>query len=205
MSGMPHPSTGSEGVSLPRRLSDVANVLVLDAPRDTSESGLWTDALEVGPRTDGPVLFVAFTRSDVTVLERRVRDSNRAACVLDATPQGVIAGGAESDPNLTVETVSSPSNLTDVGVALDKLCSALDPTDGRPVCWVPSLTALLQYVDRQQAYRFLNAMSNRLASVDAFAHYHLNEGAHDERTVDTFASLMDAVVLPTDDGVEIRR
>lgn len=204
MSGTSHPSIGGEGASLPRRLSDAANVLVLDAPRSASGSGLWTDDTGIGPWTDGAVLFVAFTRSDAAVLAERVRDSNRAVYVLDATPQSTIAEQTGSDPNVTVETVSSPSNLTDVGVALDKLCSALESSGGRPVCWLPSLTALLQYVDRQRAYRFLNAMSNRLTSVDAFAHYHL-EGAHDDQTVDTFASLVDAVVLPTDDGVRVRR
>ena len=201
MSGTTTPAVGEE-VPLPRRLSDAANVLVLDAPRGTSEPGLWTDGHGIGPVTDGPVVLVAFTRSDANVLER-IRDTDRAVYVLDATPQGCPATEAETD--LTVETVSSPSNLTDVGVALDKLCSAMEPGDGRPVCWFPSLTALLQYVDRQRGYRFLNAMSNRLSSVDAFAHYHLDAGAHDDRTVDTFASLMDAVVSPTDDGVEIRR
>lgn len=202
MSGTPRPSTGGEGVSLPRRLSDAANVLVLDAPRGASGPGLWTDESGIGPRTDGPVILVAFTRSDAAVLDE-IRTSNRAAFVLDATPRGTIAEDTGSET--TVETVSSPSNLTDVGVALDKLCSALESADGRPVCWLPSLTALLQYVDRQRGYQFLNAVSNRLASVDAFAHYHLDAGAHDDRTVDTFASLVDAVVSPTGDGVEVRR
>ena len=205
MSGTPSPATGSEGVTLPRRLSDAANVLVLDAPRGASEPGPWTDAAGVGPRTDGPFVFVAFTRADAALLDEWPPNSNRAVYVLDATPQSTIAARAESEPGLTVEPVSSPSNLTDVGVALDKLCSALEPSDGRPVCWLPSLTALLQHVDRQRAYQFLNAVGNRLASVDAFAHYHLDEGARDDQTVDTFASLMDAVVLPTDDGVRIRR
>ena len=186
-----------ESGSRPRGLEDARNVLVLDEPHASSAFDRRCPDLA----TDGPLLLVAFTGADVRHLEARA-DERSECYVVDATPGGSVESEADG---LTVESVSSPANLTEVGVALDKLLECAGDTDGRIDCCLPSLTALLQYVDRQRGYRFCNAMANRLASADAIAHYHLATEAHDERTVDTFASLMDAVVRLDADGTSVVR
>ncbi|QLG63869.1 DUF7504 family protein [Halorarum salinum] len=197
MSGTSHTSAAAEFDSRPRGLADAANVLVLEDRRASARNHRCP-----GVATDGPLLLVAFTGADVRRLERRP-GTGRERYVVDATPQGV-AAEADAD-RLAVESASAPSNLTEVGVALDKLLDRAGDADGRLDCCLPSLTALLQYVDRQRGYRFCNAVANRLASADAFAHYHLTTGAHEGMTVDTFASLMDAVVRVDDDGARVVR
>lgn len=198
MSGTSHPSVVHENGSWLRGVMDARNVLVLEDPHSASAA----DHRCPETATNGPLLFVAFTGADMRLLEQYA-DEHRERYVVDAAPQGLSAG-VESD-RLTVESVSSPGNLTEVGVAIDKLLAGTGETNGRLNCCLPSLTALLQYVDRQRGYRFCNAMANRLASVDAFVHYHIIANAHDDRTVDTFASLMDAVVRVNADGTsEVR-
>ncbi|WP_313692042.1 DUF7504 family protein [Halorarum halobium] len=196
MSGTSRPSAVRENGSRPPGIADAGNVLVLGDPHGSSAFERHRPELS----TDGPLLFVAFTGADVRMLETH-GDERRDCYVVDATPQGVAL--VDETDRVTVESVSSPANLTDVGVAIDKLLDRAGETDGQIDCCVPSLTALLQYVDRQRGYRFCNAMANRLAAADAFAHYHLTPEAHDEMTVDTFASLMDAVVRVDADGATV--
>ena len=196
MSGTSHPSVAREGGSLPRGLADARSVLVLEDPPAPPAMD------HPGFSADGPLLVVAFTGADVRQLED-VADGSREHYVVDATPKG--GTGEVGTDRPTVASVGSPSNLTEVGVAFDKLLARAGGADGRIDCCLPSLTALLQYVDRQRGYRFCNAVVNRLASVDASARFHLAAEAHDARTVDTFASLTDAVVRADADGATVVR
>lgn len=62
------------------------------------------------------------------------------------------------------------------------------------VGYVDSLTTLLQHVDLRRSFRFLQAMTTRLAEPDATVHYHLDPAAHDAKTINTLKQLFDAVV-----------
>lgn len=148
--------------------------------------------------TDGPLVTVGFTRADVR--RAAVAGSERTACFVDATPSE--PSGSErpiddADPaagDVHTESVGSPNDLTGVGVAIERCCATVAGTDTAPTCWVPSLTALLQYVDERRGYRFCNAVVSRMASLDGDARFRLRGRAHDTQTVETFASLADAVV-----------
>jgi hypothetical protein len=72
------------------------------------------------------------------------------------------------------------------------------------VCF-DSLTAMLQYVDVETAYEFLHAITGQLYAADARAHFHIDPTAHDRTTVDSIASLFDAVVEFGADGLETRK
>lgn len=94
----------------------------------------------------------------------------------------------DGDPVVVLE---SPDDLTGLEIAIT---DPLPYGDGTTVFCFDSLTALLQYVDVDRAYRFLHALVERLWSADAHAHFHMDPAAHDPETVATFAALFDAVV-----------
>jgi hypothetical protein len=50
---------------------------------------------------------------------------------------------------------------------------------------------MLQYVELDQAFRFLHVVTDRLADADAMAHFHVDPGAHDDETIETLTSLFD--------------
>jgi len=148
---------------------------------------------------DRTVLWVTYTRSP-------------SACV-ESFPDGagepsfsVIAVGetATADPetlgDVSVETVSAPADLTGLGITLSQ---TLSKTDDVTLCF-DSLSALLQYVDRETAYEFLHAVTGQLYAAGATAHFHLDPTAHDRRTVDTLASLFDAIVDLRDGDLSVR-
>ena len=100
--------------------------------------------------------------------------------------------GDSPDLPVRVETVDSPTDLTRLGIVITEALEA-GPT-GRTVLCFRSLTALLQYVDRDAVCRFLDALVPRIESVDARAHFHVDPGALDRTTVDALAGRLDAVV-----------
>lgn len=99
-----------------------------------------------------------------------------------------------------VKTVSDPTDLTRIGIALSDMLSEWDRNSARTVVCVHSLTALLQFVELRRAFRFLHTLKGRLQASDATAHYHMDPEAHDRQTIVTFKPLFDAVIEPSDDG-----
>ncbi|MEF8809025.1 DUF7504 family protein [Natronomonas sp.] len=89
---------------------------------------------------------------------------------------------------LDIGTDVEPNDLTGQGIAI---AEALDA--GTEVCF-DSLTALLQYADRERAFQFLHSLGERCAEASATIHYHLDPEATDEQTVAAMSTLMDAVV-----------
>lgn len=102
--------------------------------------------------------------------------------------------------DMTVETVSSPADLTGMGIKISEIISEWAGDGRRIVVCFHTLTTLLQYVDVQDAFRFLHMLTGRLKSVGATAHYHMDPAAHEEREVNTLKAVFDAVVEFDDDG-----
>jgi hypothetical protein len=190
------PQVGPDPAS--RGIADARAVLALDDGASASASDPTTTGVSRG---DDPLVVVGFTRGDWGVAAEHVGEE-REVWLVDAAPSG---GEREAPDRLTVEPVGSPADLTGVGIALEECCERLASADGSPVCWVPSLTALLQYVDAQRGYRFCNAVANRVAGVGGSTLFTLQPGAHDNQTVATFESLVDAVVDQSTDGANVRR
>lgn len=126
-------------------------------------------------------------------------------CTGELTRAGA-ATSNEGDPvrfpgeNVQVVSVSSPGDLTGLGMRIADCLSAWEGDGNRTVVCFDSLTPLLQFVDTSRAFRFLHMVLSRLAAVDAAAHVHMDPTAHDEQTVTTLASLFDVVVRLQDGG-----
>lgn len=101
--------------------------------------------------------------------------------------------------NVQVVSVSSPGDLTGLGMRISDCLTAWEDDDNRIVVCVDSLTTMLQYVDTNRAFQFLHMLLARFATADAAAHVHMDPTAHEERTVATLASLFDVVVRRRDD------
>jgi hypothetical protein len=120
---------------------------------------LCTDLLTGGLDEPG-VLFVSFTRQASTCVDQ----VDEAA----VGRLGVITvgdGGTEvADADVTVSSISSPSDLTGLGIEIGQVLSEWEAPVA--VCF-DSLTAMLQYVDFETAYEFLHALTGQLYAADA--------------------------------------
>lgn len=79
-------------------------------------------------------------------------------------------------------------------------------TEQQIVACFNSIIPPLQYVDIQQAFRFLYILIGRFRTRDVVAHVHLDPSTGDTQTSNTFEQFVDAVVEPdTDDEWRIRQ
>lgn len=151
-----------------------------------------------------PKLVAAADPDAVLFVSYGADPSARLASVreLGADPDAALAilvgeAGAPAGDFDGVETVSAPSDLTGLGIAISE---ALSGGDGRTAVCLDSVTSLLQYVDVETAFEFLHVFVGRCYRRDAIGHLHVDPGAHDDRTVAQFASLVDGRVAVDEDG-----
>ncbi|WP_222915023.1 hypothetical protein [Natrinema sp. SYSU A 869] len=109
---------------------------------------------------------------------------------------------AESVPNFTepivTDTVTDPTDLSEIGVSISRFCKywAEDGED-ITVC-VDSLDALLRHASPEDVFQFAHVLTNRLSSVDSYAHCHFDPTRHEDRVVSTFGTIFDDVVADAD-------
>ncbi len=98
-------------------------------------------------------------------------------------------------------SIPSPSDLTKLGIEITAAIGELTDADGdrQLVVCFHSLSPLLQYVSREELFKFVHLVTDELAQAGAIAHFHMDPTAHDEQTVATFLHLFDGVV-EHDDG-----
>ena len=189
------------------------NVLLLAPPMDARAEEGCTELVTAERPSAENVLHVSFVRSPDERLgswETRVGPERPArtgfVAVGDSTRSSASASPQSIDPagNVTVRTVSTPGNLTDLGIKISAYLMEWDGTDERTVVCFDSLTTMLQYTDLQRAFRFLHVLTGRVRATDGFAHYHMDPGAHDPRTLNTLKTLFDGVAEWTGGGWTIR-
>lgn len=171
-------------------IGEARNVLLCAPSLSGDEQGACTDLLLAGDPTTTSVLWVTFRRDARACVDQwaaHTDDPPRDAAVIAVGD----TGEAVDVEWATVETVSSASDLTGLGIEIGEF---LSDWDGDLVVCFDSLTAMLQYVDLQTAYEFLHAVTGQLYAAGARAHFHIDPTAHDDQTVDSLASLFDAVV-----------
>lgn len=114
----------------------------------------------------------------------------------------LIADTAESaadfDDPVVVDSVRDPTDLSEIGVGVSRFCKHWSD-EQLTVCF-DSLDALLRHTSPKKVFQFAHVLTNRLSSVDAYAHFHFDPTRHDDRVVSTFGEIFDAVVA--EDGSE---
>jgi len=126
-------------------------------------------------------------------------DPSRLA-VVDVTP----ADNGPSYDDVTVKTVPDPQDLTGLGISVTQLVKQAARSDRPTVVCFDSLTPLLQYVDMDRCYRFLDMTTNRLSQVCAVSHAHVNPRAHDTQEIEQLSSAFDTVITSSGDGWSVR-
>lgn len=195
---------------LTEQLEDSNSTLLLASSFTEGTEECCSELLHPGVASESNVLWVSYTKSPDQQLRRWQAHStdspaNMGMVSVDDSTRSVAADtGGDTDlmaPNKPVESVSSPTDLTGLGIRITEFLRDWEDNENRTVVCFDSLTSLLQYVELETAYEFLHILTGRLAAVDAFAHFHMDPDAHDEQTIESVTSLMDAVV-ELEDGTE---
>jgi hypothetical protein len=204
-----------------RSLGDAATVLVESSATDAERAATCTDLLHRHPADRENLLWVAYTHgpdeklgawrrhSDATPANIgvvSVGDTMRSAAAASAAVGGPDAAdrseGRGGPPN-PVEAVENPGDLTGVGIAVGRYFEAWDAEHPTSLCF-DSITAMLQYVEFETAYRFLHVLTGRVSAAGAVGHFHVDPAAHDDQTLASLRTLFDAVVTLEDGDHAVR-
>lgn len=177
------------------------NTLVLSPAFDAYGDDACADMLGVAPPGETNALFVTLTETPDARLEHwrsRVSPSPPAnlgiVSVDESTRSTATATATTSSANGHVRSVSTPGDLTGLGIAISEYLSEWHHNDKQTVVCFHSLTPLLQYAETRRVFQFIHVLTRRVASTGAIAHYHMDPTAHDERAVRTLSSLFDEIV-----------
>jgi hypothetical protein len=177
------------------QLDGTTNIL-LEEPSIGGGRDICTSLL-VDEMLESNVLFVTFTRQASACVAQLDSESVEKIGVITVGD----ASAAVDDETVVTETVSTPSDLTGLGISIGQFLSEFD--DRVLVCF-DSLTSMLQYVDVQTAYEFLHAITGQIHAAGARAHFHIDPSAHGDQDVAAIASLFDARVSLGDGEPDVR-
>ena len=194
------------------------NVLLLCPAFETALSEACLDLLTLADPAEENVLCISFMRSLEEFRaewEQHIGTAPGDAAVVNVAAETRSAGAVEpaagepaAETSFTprVKRVSTPSDLTTLGVRITDCLSDWEThaNSRQTVACFESITTILQYADREQAFKFLHVLTDHFARADATAHYHLDPAVPDEQTLDMLTDLFD-VVCEYDNGEWIVR
>lgn len=178
-----HTETACHDLTTTDRISDSALIAVTLTQSPDRQIAFWQDHLEERPAT-ATIIGVGEDIQSATTRE---------------TPHAPLPTSA-----VTIEAVSSPGDLTGLGITLTEYVTDTDRSAAHVALCFRSITTLFQYADFQRIFRFFHIFTNKVRDGDVTAHYHMNPVAHDPKEVNALKSLFDAVVeLHDDEEIEV--
>lgn len=173
------------------------NLLVMCPSFMGDESRACLELLTLAPAAEVYALSILFTQSPgdhLNAWQHHVGSLPARSHIVSVDADTQSSATEHDMGDLAVERVPSPQNLTRLGVeitdCLDEWTEA-GPDRQITVCF-QSISTLLQYVDIDQVFKFLDVLSERCRATGAISHYHLDPQAHDDQTIERLSRLFDA-------------
>ena len=169
--------------------------LLVTGPPMTGKYDLLVELLADGFRYDEGAVFIT-TQEGPDRIHADITDSLGVDSVTDL---GVVdCAGQERSGNHSgdnrIRYVSSPADLTGIGMASSELIQTFDESGIRVRTALSSLSQLLMYADVKTVFRFLHILTGRIGSADGLGFCTLNSEAHDDQTVHTVRQLFDGII-----------
>jgi hypothetical protein len=187
-------------------VGDVRNLLLFGPLSSPAEYNVCTNLIAPGNDPPEHLLLVTFEESPddrLNVLRGHLGSLPDSVAILnvgDAT-RSTSAELAQitGSSGITIDNVPNPTDIQRMGLATNKILSDWEG-EGETVLCFHSLTALLEAVGSESAFRFLNVLLGRVRSGNIRAHYHMDPGAHDDQTLGTYRPLFDETIRIEEDG-----
>lgn len=189
------------------------NTLLLAPTFDESTTEAHKSLLSTDDPSEMRILFITYRKSPETVITEWRSETDQEPKQIGVISLGDHMRGSQAelqqssktDNSVWIETLQDPSDLTGIGIRYNRYLDKWQQEEGPIVVCFDSLTALLQYVDEQTAFKFVHMATSQFQAADAVAHFHLDSEAHSPETEATFRTLFDAVVEVDSGTVTARR
>ena len=175
--------------------------VLIAGPAMTGKENLAMDILADGSRQgEGALVVTTGDDADSVVedYERRVTGMNNIQFgVVDCRAEGSSGRGGDADtpPGLYIHHVSSPGDLTGIGIGITKTLESLHgsgATEGRLA--LVSLSTMLTYTDRETVFKFCHVLSSRLDAAGYMGVFTIDTGAHEEQTLQVIKQAFDGLI-----------
>ncbi|EJN60307.1 DUF7504 family protein [Halogranum rubrum] len=190
-----------DSASVPPALQSGQSVLISGPPMTGKYEVLLRQLTSSADR-----LIVVSTDTPADQIRRDVADyadlPEEALGIVDCTSK---ASGKDVSDTDTVRYVSSPENLTQVGVQFTALCEQFQGDD--VAVGLHSLSPLLMYWDVDRVYQFLRVFLDRVRSSSWCCAAVVGSTMHDEQVLHTLYDPFDAIIetRESDEGRQLRR
>jgi hypothetical protein len=169
------------------------NTIVLAPSLSDQKRQTCLDLQQAGPTDRLDVLYVTYSSAPAELVTQW-RDTvgglpARMGIVVVSAQPG--QRGDDALPENVFVTTANPNDITGLGMRLNNYLNDRDGDTQLVVCF-DSMTEMLQFSELQPAYKFLHMFAGQLRDADACGHFHLDPGAHEDRTISRLKPLFDA-------------
>ncbi len=183
-----------------------AKTLLLARSGSDDEHEACTSFLTHSPPEETNVLLVWLSRSPTKRFDRLLeewdeRPERLGVVALPETFSETTEGMVWDADSFSLNTISDPADLTQVGITISQAIAEWDESSHLTTVCVDSISDLLRHNDTERVFRFLHVLEGRLDSVDATAHFHLDNRNHELQTIRTMQSLFDRTLEVNEDGI----
>lgn len=185
-----------------KKLKAGSNVLIT-GPTMMGKSDLTLDVLSHGYHEGQPTLLVTGQNSAIRYLEEFTDPDKRE----DTPVTAVDFHGVEEEPDTEladmIEYISSPSDLTGVGVGLAKCMQVIDTEAKQGTrMGLLSLSTLLHHTSPDRVFNFTHVVQGRIDAANYLGIWTLDTDSHDDKVVNTLRGQFDYVadLRESDDG-----
>lgn len=172
--------------------------ILVSGPAMTGKEDLLFEILASGVRGgEGAVAVTTGSRAEMVI-----DDITSRAPGADGHQFGVIDCRSESgreeeelDSGAYVQRVSSPGDMTGIGIGITKCFDRLHEVgidEGRIA--LTSLSTMLTYSDQQTVFKFCHVLSSRIDSAEFLGAFTIDSSAHEEQTLQVIKQAFDGVV-----------
>ncbi len=171
--------------------------ILISGPAMSGKERLAYDVLADGAR-DGDGAVVVTTSDQAKTVVSDFRD---LVPELEESQLGVIdcrgEGGTDSGSvdGAYVHQVSSPGDLTGIGIGITKALEGLHNSGReRGRLALVSLSTMLTYTDKKTVFKFCHVLSSRLDSAGYIGVFTIDSSAHDEQTIQVIKQAFDGLI-----------
>lgn len=180
---------------------DAGTILFVAGPALTATEELALSMVLSGGTSGEGMLFVATNATSDDLLGR----CETLSPGFDEAPVGVVDCSdydrESQDYEARIESLSTPSDLTGMGIKFSTLYSALHEESGGGVRTAfVNVSTLFMYTDLRTLFRFLHTLSGRIEATDGIGIFVIDPDSHDEQSVSTLTQLCDGRVDVRDPG-----
>lgn len=154
----------------------------------------WRSGVEVGAsdvQAGARLLVISYSRpaeSYVSFLREHAGGWPAGSVVIEVNRTAGTPASADVDVR-----VRAPDRLTTIGSEAAELLHEWGAAGGSVTVYFDSITALLQYVGVDEAYRFLRPLTREVRAVGARGYFRIAPAAHDDSAIATFGQLFETV------------